>query len=39
MADMGFLPAVRRILELTSEQRQVLMFSATFDAAVSKLAD
>ena len=38
MADMGFLPAVRRIVEQTSEQRQVLMFSATFDAAVSKLA-
>ena len=38
MADMGFLPAVRRIVELTSERRQVLLFSATFDAAVSKLA-
>jgi superfamily II DNA/RNA helicase/cold shock CspA family protein len=38
MADMGFLPAVRRILELTSAERQVLLFSATFDGAVSKLA-
>lgn len=38
MADMGFLPAVRRILRLTSDQRQVLLFSATFDGAVSKLA-
>jgi superfamily II DNA/RNA helicase/cold shock CspA family protein len=38
MADMGFLPAVRRILELTSDERQVLLFSATFDGAVSKLA-
>ena len=38
MADMGFLPAVRRLLELTSDERQVLLFSATFDKAVSKLA-
>ena len=38
MADMGFLPAVRRILGLTSDERQVLLFSATFDGAVSKLA-
>ena len=38
MADMGFLPAVRRILRLTSDERQVLLFSATFDDAVSKLA-
>ncbi len=38
MADMGFLPAVRRILEQTNDARQVLLFSATFDGAVSKLA-
>ena len=38
MADMGFLPAVRRILRLTNDRRQVLLFSATFDGAVSKLA-
>ena len=38
MADMGFLPAVRRILEQTNDTRQVLLFSATFDGAVSKLA-
>jgi superfamily II DNA/RNA helicase len=38
MADMGFLPAVRRILRLTSDERQVLLFSATFDGAVSSLA-
>ncbi len=40
MADMGFLPAVRRILDATSPQRQVLLFSATFgkevEAVVSK---
>jgi superfamily II DNA/RNA helicase/cold shock CspA family protein len=38
MADMGFLPAVRRILALTRDERQVLLFSATFDGAVSTLA-
>ncbi len=38
LADMGFLPAVRRILEQTSEGRQVLMFSATLDGAVGELA-
>ena len=38
MADMGFLPAVRRILRLTNKERQVLLFSATFNGAVSKLA-
>jgi superfamily II DNA/RNA helicase len=38
LADMGFLPAVRRILEQTNAARQVLMFSATLDGAVGKLA-
>jgi superfamily II DNA/RNA helicase len=38
LADMGFLPAVRRILEQTNEDRQVLMFSATLDGAVGELA-
>ena len=38
MADMGFLPAVRRILEQTATDRQVLLFSATLDGAVAKLA-
>jgi superfamily II DNA/RNA helicase len=38
MADMGFLPAVRRILGHTRERRQVLLFSATFDDAVTRLA-
>jgi superfamily II DNA/RNA helicase len=37
MADMGFLPAVRRILRLANDERQVLLFSATFDRAVSRL--
>ena len=38
MADMGFLPAVRRILQRTRNDRQVLLFSATFDRAVTALA-
>jgi superfamily II DNA/RNA helicase/cold shock CspA family protein len=38
LADMGFMPAVRRILEQVSPNRQVLMFSATLDGAVGKLA-
>ena len=37
LADMGFMPAVRRILEQVSPDRQVLMFSATLDGAVGKL--
>ena len=39
MADMGFLPAVRRIVEQTSADRQVLLFSATLDGPVKKLVD
>src|SRR6187397_1273621 len=38
LADMGFMPAVRRILEQVHPDRQVLMFSATLDGAVGKLA-
>jgi superfamily II DNA/RNA helicase/cold shock CspA family protein len=38
MSDMGFLPAVRRILEQAASERQVLLFSATLDGAVGKLA-
>jgi superfamily II DNA/RNA helicase/cold shock CspA family protein len=38
MADMGFLPAVRRILEQVATERQVLLFSATLDGAVATLA-
>ena len=37
MADMGFLPAVRRIVEQTAARRQVLLFSATLDGPVAKL--
>jgi superfamily II DNA/RNA helicase len=38
MADMGFLPAVRRIVDMTSTQRQTLHFSATLDGDVAVLA-
>lgn len=37
MADMGFLPAVRRILDQTASQRQTVMFSATLDKDVAKI--
>jgi superfamily II DNA/RNA helicase len=37
MADMGFLPAVRRILDRTSPNRQTLLFSATLDGDVAVL--
>jgi superfamily II DNA/RNA helicase len=37
MADMGFLPDVRRILALTPEGGQRLLFSATLDKAVERL--
>jgi superfamily II DNA/RNA helicase len=38
MADMGFLPAVRRILDRTSPRRQTLLFSATLDGDVAVLS-
>lgn len=37
MADMGFLPTVRRILDRTPADRQTLLFSATLDGAVDAL--
>jgi len=37
MADMGFLPEVRRLLDRTSPKRQTLLFSATLDDAVDVL--
>jgi superfamily II DNA/RNA helicase len=37
MADMGFLPDVRRIIDATSPQRQTLLFSATLDGEVDVL--
>jgi len=38
MADMGFLPAVRRILDTTARDRQTLLFSATLDGDVAVLS-
>jgi superfamily II DNA/RNA helicase len=37
MADLGFLPAVTRILDATPADRQCLLFSATLDHDVDKL--
>lgn len=39
MADMGFLPAVGRILDSTKDKRQTLLFSATLDGDVGVLVD
>jgi superfamily II DNA/RNA helicase len=38
MADMGFMPAVRRLVDRTSTNRQTLLFSATLDGEVDELA-
>jgi superfamily II DNA/RNA helicase len=37
MADMGFLPEVKRILDKVKSDRQTLLFSATLDGAVDVL--
>jgi superfamily II DNA/RNA helicase len=37
MADMGFLPVVRRLLDATAADRQTLLFSATLDGDVDVL--
>jgi superfamily II DNA/RNA helicase len=37
MADMGFLPVVRALLDRTPSTRQTLLFSATLDGAVDEL--
>ena len=38
MLDMGFKPAVDRIVKQCASQRQTMLFSATLDQAVEKLA-
>ncbi len=38
MLDMGFLPAIKRILGSLPRQRQTLLFSATFADAIKQLA-
>jgi superfamily II DNA/RNA helicase len=37
MADMGFLPAVKRLVDQTPRDRQTLLFSATLDGDVDAL--
>ena len=38
MLDMGFIPAIRRVLKLLPPQRQNLMFSATYSDEIRALA-
>ncbi|MBB1061007.1 DEAD/DEAH box helicase [Marilutibacter spongiae] len=38
MLDMGFLPAIKRILVKLPRERQTLLFSATFEAQIKALA-
>jgi ATP-dependent RNA helicase RhlE len=38
MLDMGFLPAIRRVLSLVPAKRHTLLFSATMSPAIEKLA-
>lgn len=38
MLDMGFLPQLRRVLQTVRKPRQTLMFSATMDPAVERVA-
>ncbi|HTI95568.1 MAG TPA: DEAD/DEAH box helicase [Rudaea sp.] len=38
MLDMGFLPAIRRILGVLPKNRQTLLFSATFADEIKKIA-
>ena len=38
MLDMGFLPDIRRIIELVPAKRQTLLFSATFSEDIRRLA-
>ena len=39
MLDMGFLPAIRRILAILPKRRQNLLFSATFPKEIRSLAE
>ncbi len=38
MLDMGFLPDLKRILDLLPQKRQTLLFSATFNDKITRLA-
>lgn len=37
MADMGFMPEVKKLVDQTSERRQTILFSATLDGDVAEL--
>lgn len=39
MLDMGFIPDIVRIINMLPQQRQSLLFSATFSEEIKKLAD
>ncbi|HWX45296.1 MAG TPA: DEAD/DEAH box helicase [Solirubrobacteraceae bacterium] len=39
MLDMGFRPVVDRIVKMTAKDRQTLMFSATLEGEVGRIAD
>ncbi|MFV8834037.1 DEAD/DEAH box helicase [Aquisalimonas sp.] len=39
MLDMGFLPAIERIVKTLPKQHQTLLFSATFSPSITKLAN
>jgi ATP-dependent RNA helicase RhlE len=38
MLDMGFMPAIKRIVDRVPKQRQTLLFSATFESRIRALA-
>ncbi|HKO42417.1 MAG TPA: DEAD/DEAH box helicase [Pyrinomonadaceae bacterium] len=38
MLDMGFLPAIRRILDMVPEKKQTMLFSATMSPEIERLA-
>ncbi len=39
MLDMGFVPDIRKIFNATNKEQQMLMFSATLDQSISKIAE
>jgi len=38
MLDMGFLPSITEIIELTNKDRQTLLFSATYPSSIKKMS-
>ena len=39
MCDMGFLPSLRKLLDMTAKKRQTVLFSATLDKDVKVITD